>query len=263
MIEIRIGQAGWAGLGRTYGADELSPGLRRELGLKPGEQIVDHPIIPGVTKTRDLRVLVSNLRQVSRGAPVGVKMCCGKDLEGDLAFALEAEVDVITLDGGQAASFSSPAIIQDNFGLPTVTALCRASRWLDRQNVRDCVSLLVGGGLNTPGDFLKAMALGADGVYIGTTAIIAAAHIQEFKAFPYEPPTQLLWYTGKDTSKFNAKKGAKHLANYLRACVEEMRLAARALGKTALRDVSPEDLFATDEKIARITNLPLDYQPMP
>jgi glutamate synthase domain-containing protein 2 len=74
----------------------------------------------------------------------------------------------------------------DNFGLPL--AFCRASRFLDHENVRDRVSLLAGGGLESPGDFLKAFALGADGVYIGTIALIAITHTQVFKALPYETP---------------------------------------------------------------------------
>ena len=123
-------------------------------------------------------------------------------------------------------------------------------------------SLLISGGLDSPGDFLKALALGADGVYIGTVALMAMTHTQVFKALPFEPPTQLLWYNGKYKNRFNPKDGANHLANYLRACIEEMRMATRGLGKTALRDISPDDLFAIDEQTAKIANIPLGYQSM-
>jgi hypothetical protein len=86
-------------------------------------------------------------------------------------------------------------------------------------------------------------------------------HNQEFKALPFEPPTQLLWYTGKYKHKFNPKDGAGHLANFLRASMEEMRMAARALGKTALRDLSGDDLFATDEQAAKVANIIMAYRP--
>jgi glutamate synthase domain-containing protein 2 len=263
MIEIQIGQAGWAGIGSAFGWNELPPDLRKGLGLKRGEKAVYHSRLPEVSKPEDLRVLVSKLRSITGGVPIGVKMSCSKYLERDLAIALNAEVDVIALDGGQAASHSAPAILMDNFGLPLAFALCRASRFLDRQNVRDRVSLLAGGGLESPGDFLKALALGADGAYIGTIALIAMMHTQVFKALPLESPTQLLWNTGKYKNKFNPKDGANHLANFLRACTEEMRMSARALGKTALRDVSSDDLFATDEEAANIAGIPLGFQSPP
>ncbi len=260
MIEIQIGHCGWGGVGSAYGWNELPPDVRKALGLKRGEQAIYHSRLPEVAKPEDLRVLVSELRSITGGVPIGVKMTCSKYLERDLAIALNAEVDVIALDGAQAASHSAPAILMDNFGLPLAFALCRASRFLDRQNVRDRVSLLAGGGLESPGDFLKALALGADGVYIGTIALIAMTHTQVFKAVPLEPPTQLLWNTGKYKNKFNPKDGANHLANFLRACTEEMRISARALGKTALRDVSSDDLFATDEEAANIAGIPLGFQ---
>ncbi len=259
LVMIEIGHAAWAGAGGKYGWEELSPELRRVLGLKRGEPAIYHSRLPEVSKPRDLRTLVSELRKITEGLPIGVKMACG-DIESDLAIALEAEADVLALDGGQAASHSAPVVIEDNFGIPTVAALCRASRWLDSQNARDRVSLIVGGGLSSPGDFLKAIALGADGVYIGSAALLAMTHTQIFKAVPFEPPTQLVYYTGKQKNKFNPKDGARHLANYLRACVEEMRLATKAIGKTALRDLSRDDLVAIDEQTAKIAGIPLFYQ---
>lgn len=263
MIEIQFGHCGWVGIGSKYAWKELTPELRKAFGLKRGEDLVYHANFPEVPKPQDLRILVSDLRDITGGVPIGVKITCGNNIERDLALILDAGADVISLDGGQATSHWSPAAIHDNFTLPTISGLCRAIRFLDNEKVRDRVSLLVGGGIETPGDILKALALGADGVYIGFIVLVALLHNQEFKALPYEPPTQLLWYTGKYKNKFNSKEGVKYVANYLRACVEEMRLMTRGIGKTALRDVSREDLFAIDEASAKIANIPLHYQSPP
>jgi glutamate synthase domain-containing protein 2 len=263
MIEIQFGHCGWGGIGSKYAWRDFPPEVGKAFGLKKGEDFIYHANFPELTKPQDLRQLVANLRQITGGVPIGVKISCGKFIERDLAHLLDAEVDVIELDGGQAASHSAPASLMDNFGLPIVAGLCRASRFLDSHKARDHVSLIAGGGLESPGDFLKSIALGADGVSIGTIALIAMEHMQEFKALPYEPPTQLLWYSGRYKKKFDIKKGANSLSNYLRACVEEMRMATMALGKTALRDVSSDDLFAIDELTAKIADIPLLYQPQP
>jgi len=260
MIEIQFGHCGWVGLGSKYAGKEFPRELRKAFGLKRGEDLVYHANFPEVPKPQDLRVLVSDLRNITGGVPIGVKITCGNDIERDLALVLDAGVDVISLDGGQATSHWSPAAIHDNFTLPTIFGLCRAARFLDKERVRDRVSLLVGGGIETPGDMLKALALGANGVYIGFIALVAMLNKQEFKALPFEPPTQLLWYTGKYKNKFNPQKGAKYLANYMHACVEEMRMMTRGVGKTALRDVSRDDLFAISEEAAKMANIPLGYQ---
>ncbi|NLI93298.1 MAG: FMN-binding glutamate synthase family protein [Peptococcaceae bacterium] len=263
MIEIQFGHCGWVGLGSKYAGREFPRELRKAFGLKRGEGLIYHANFPEVPKPQDLRTLVSDLRNITGGVPIGVKITCGNYIERDLALVLDAGVDVISLDGGQATSHWSPAAIHDNFTLPTVFGLCRAARFLDKEKVRDRVSLLVGGGIETPGDMLKAIALGADGVYIGFIALVALLHNQEFKALPYAPPTELLWYTGKYKKKFNPKEGSKYLANYLRACVEEMRIMTRGVGKTALRDVSRDDLFAISEETAKMANIALGYQSPP
>lgn len=263
MIEIQFGHCGWVGLGSKYSGKEFPRELRKALGLKRDDDLVYHANFPEVPKPQDLRTLVSNLRNITGGVPIGVKITCGNDIERDLALVLDAGVDVIALDGGQATSHWSPAAIHDNFTLPTVFGLCRAARFLDKEKVRDRVSLLVSGGIETPGDMLKALALGADGVYIGFIALIAMLNRQEFKVLPFEPPVELLWYTGKYKKKFNHKKGAQYLANFLRACVEEMRIMTRGVGKTALRDVSREDMFAISEEAAKMANIPLGYQSPP
>ncbi|HBE77588.1 MAG TPA: FMN-binding glutamate synthase family protein, partial [Firmicutes bacterium] len=61
-------------------------------------------------------------------------------------------------------------------GLPTLPALCRTVQYLESRNLTGQISLLVGGGLFTPGDFLKCLALGADAVYFGTIAALVMSH---------------------------------------------------------------------------------------
>ena len=63
-----------------------------------------------------------------------------------------------------------------------------------------------------------------------------------------------MWYSGKDTDKFDPGDGAKNLAGFLQVCIEKMRRQTRALGKTALRDLSRDDLFANDELTAKIAD---------
>ena len=92
-----------------------------------------------------------------------------------MQLCMDVGVDVIALDGAQAATKGSPPILQDDFGLPTMHALVRAADFLDSRDKRNRISLIVGGGLFTPGRFLKALALGADAVYIGSMALFAVS----------------------------------------------------------------------------------------
>lgn len=259
MIEIQFGQGAAAGIGgEVYKARGNVP-LREMLGAAPGQPAITYSTHPELWH-RSLKELVDELRDVSDGAPIGVKLAPGKRLEEDLQKCLDAAVDVIALDGAQAATKGSPTILQDDFGIPTIHGLVRAATYLENVRRRNDVSLIVSGGLRTPGDFLKAIALGADAVYIGTIALFAVSHGQVFKSLPWEPPTQLVFYGGEQADEFDVDEGADRLARFLRSCAEEIGIALRSMGKTSLAQLSKEQLMALDENIAQMCGVPVSYR---
>jgi hypothetical protein len=149
----------------------------------------------------------------------------------------------------------------DDFGLPTLYALCRAADFLKQQGMKDKVSLIVSGGLFTPGDFLKCMALGANAVSIGTAALLAISHKDIVKVLPWEPPTQLVWATGSRTGAFSSEKGAIGLYHFLMSAVDEMVLGVRSLGKESLGSVNRDDLMTIDPRVAELAGI--DYAGVP
>ena len=67
---------------------------------------------------------------------------------------------------------AAPLIFRDNISVPTIPALARARRYLDQRGA-DNITLIITGGLRTPADFAKALALGADGIAVSNAAIQA------------------------------------------------------------------------------------------
>lgn len=193
------------------------------------------------------------------GVPIGIKMIPSHQLEKDIEIALQAKVDFISIDGAQAGTKGSPPILEDDFGLPTMIALCRAVRYLKKRNKKEHVSLLVGGGFFNPGQCLKALALGADAVYMGTAALWAMTHTQVTKTLPFEPPTHLVFYSGKYEKDFDEQEAAHALKNFFQSFVEEMKVATLALGYTDLKQVSSADMVALDELTSKITHIPTAF----
>ena len=215
--------------------------------------------LPALRDPKDLPRLIAFLKQAGEGVPVGVKFSFTNNLERELDHCLEAGVDFIALEGAQAATIAAPPILEDDFGLPTIMGLPRAAKHLTKRGANG-VSLIVSGGFVTPGECLKALALGADAIYLGTMALFAASHTQTLKAVPWEPPTQAALYGGKMAEKFNPVEGGKSLGNYLISCTEEIKEGVRALGKRALHEVNTADLVSLDEQTSAITGIPLAYE---
>lgn len=259
-IEIHIGQGATATAASII-PPEFMPGKARQvMNVKDGEIVVIPSRHQEINQPDDLIPLVERLRSVTGGVPIGVKLCASAKLEADLEVAIRANVDFISLDGSQAGTKGGPPILEDDFGLPTLFALCRAVRYLNQRGVKDQISLLVGGGFSNPGECLKALALGADGVYMGTALLWAMTHEQVTKAIPWEPPTQLTFYPGEMAEQFDENLAARHLENFFTSFVEEMKLGIRALGKTSLQQVQAEDLASLDEWTSKVTGIPLATQ---
>lgn len=261
MVEIRLGHGARAGLGRVLRGGDLPPRARRLLGIPAHVELTIEAPVPGAADPRQLRALVTELRGLTGGVPIGVKLAAGHDLERELATCLEAGVDFIAIDGAEGGTHACPPVIADDFGIPAAHALHRAVRFLERTGTRRSVSLLIAGGFRTPGEMLKAVALGADAVYVGTAALMAATHGQLSKAVPFEPITTLAFARGSLAHRFDPEEGARTVANFLRACREEMAEAARALGKRSLREIGRGDRVARDRETAEILSLPPSWLP--
>ncbi|WP_243387647.1 FMN-binding glutamate synthase family protein [Bacillus kexueae] len=259
MIEIKLGQGALAGMGAKIPPEKLKGRARNVMNVKDGEDAVIYEQFFEHQTVQDFKDLVSDLRKFTGGIPIGVKIGAGGKIEEDIDHLIEMEVDFITIDGGQASSHDSPTILQDDFGIPTLHAVVRASNHLVQKGKKGNISLLVSGGLTSPGDFLKVIALGADAVYLGSVMLYAISHNQLNKPMPWEPPTQLVWYGGKYEDTFKVSKGAEAGHNFLMACTEEMKVALRAMGKKSIRELSRKDIVSYDEEMAKYIGIPYSF----
>lgn len=261
MIEIQLGQGAETGVGVRLPASKLPRLARRLYRLKPQEDAVTiHSRLPGYAGPSGLAELVPVLRALTGGVPIGVKLAAGDHLEADIRLALAAGVDSITVDGAEAGTHGAAPLLEDDFGLPTFMALCRAVRVLRQLPAERRPSLIISGGLFTTGDFLKALALGADAVAIGTAALFALSHDQVARALPWEPPLQIVWRNTRFARRLDVERAATALQRYLTSATLEMAQGARALGKTSLWRVDREDLIALSPWAAHLAGVRLAWR---
>ena len=260
MIEIQLGQGAQASTPQTTKAKQIDEEFRDIYGLAEGEDMVIDSRLRGVESPEDLKHLVARLKEETGGVPIAYKFAASHYIEKEIEIALAAGIDVIVVDGAEAGTHAGQPLLEDDFGLPTMHALVRAADYLEEKGVKDVVSLIAAGGLFSPGHFLKAMALGADAVYLGTAAVMAMIHTQMVETAPLEPPTQLALYSGRLKTELDIDRAAESLTNYLQSCVAEMALGVVALGKEALSAVDRHDLCALTPHVADLTGVELAYK---
>lgn len=253
-IEIQLGQGAQGSSPQRTEAKFIDEEMREVFGLDKGEPAVLHSRLPGVSSGTEFREVVQRLKEET-AVPVGAKLGASHHLEKELEIIAEAGVDFVTVDGAEAGTHGSSPTLEDDLGLPTIYAIARARRWLDSHDLRGKVTLIAGGGLFTPGHFLKALALGADAVYTGTAAIAALVAQQVNRVSPTEPPTQLILNANHLKNRFDVDLGTAAVVNYLSVTVEEMKGVLYSVGKSSVRDLTPEDLVCLDPWLARALRL--------
>lgn len=254
-IEIQLGQGAWGGaVDEPMPATMIGRHLRQAWHLEEGQGNTIYARMPGKQTPQDYIKMVNSMKE-QYDVPVGVKIAGTDYIEYELAVIAQTKADYIVVDGSEGGTAAANPTLQDSVGLPTFHTLIRTIDWLQDNNLRDRFSVIVTGGMTTPGHFLKAMALGADAVYIGTIALMAAMHVQALKTLPQAPPSQLALYTGKMTDKLDVDIAANHLANFLKSCTVEMQLAAQAVGKQALKDLDRSDLVAVENDLAEFAGI--------
>jgi glutamate synthase domain-containing protein 2 len=256
-IEINLGYGAYGPAPVVWKNKDLSPEFRDYMKLDSNEDLIEESTLPNVKNGGELSKLVHYLRELTNGAPIGIKFGATHYLEQELEIFIKAGVDFLSIAGGEAGIHYGPGILADDVGLPTLPALCRAANFLKQHGLQNKVSLIISGGLVTPGHFLKALTLGADAVAIGTVALLAMAHTQVTKVFPWEPLTELVFENGKSKKKLSIDDAARSLANFLKSCNEEIMLAVGCMGWSSLKELSPADLSSTSTEIASLAGV--DY----
>jgi len=249
-IEVQLGQGAYGGATpSTKKAEEIDEHLRKTWRLAKGQDATWHSRLKGINHPKDVIALLHQLKE-AYDVPIGIKIAANHFIEKELEVIIQTPVDYIVIDGAEGGTAVAEAMLQDHTGLPTIYGLARTVRFLEERGVRDKYQVIAAGGMKNPGVFLKAYALGADAVYIGTIALIALAQTQIEKVLPFYTPPQLFLHNGKLTEELDIDQGAKNLANFLQSSIEEMKLAVISLGKTAFSQLDRSDLVAVNRDLA-------------
>jgi methylamine---glutamate N-methyltransferase subunit C len=252
-IEIKIGQSAKPGMGGHLPGNKVTAEIAAVRGRPEGRDIISPAHFTDIRTPEDLRRKVDWLRERSEGKPIGVKIAAG-NIEDDLAFALQAHPDFITVDGRAGATGAAPKLIKDATSIPTIFALHRARRFLDQHQAQH-VSLVITGGLRIATDVAKALAMGADAVAIGTSALIAAGCQQYRICNTGRCPVGITSQDPQLRARLQVDKSASRLENFLRVTTEELAAIARLTGNDDVHQLSLADLCTTNSEISNHTEI--------
>ncbi len=252
-FHFKGGQGAKTGTGGHLPGAKVSPRIAEVRGIPAGSDAISPGRFPDLATPADFREVAQEVRDHTGGIPIGFKLSA-QHIEDDLDFAFEVGVDYIILDGRGGATGAAPNIFRDNISVPTIPALARARRHLD-QSGQSQVTLIITGGLRTESDFVKALALGADGIAVANSALQAIGCLAMRACNTNNCPVGIATQKKDLRARLIVEASAERLQNWFSATTELMQVLARACGHDHLSRFELSDLTTWQREMADLAGV--------
>lgn len=252
-FHFKGGQGAKTGTGGHLPGNKVTKEIAEVRGLKEGESAISPAAFPNLKTVSDFVAFANKVREKTGGIPIGFKIAASH-IEKDIDFALEAGADYIILDGRGGGTGAAPTILRNNINIPTIPALARARKHLDKRNAAN-VSLIITGGLRIADDFAKALMLGADAVAISNSALQAIGCVAMRACNTNNCPVGVATQKEELRQRLIIQSSAKQLSNFLLATNDLMKVVARACGCNNFNQFNSNDLSTFNRDIHLLTGI--------
>ncbi len=252
-FHFKAGQGAKTGTGGHLPGHKVTKEIAEVRGLKEGEPAISPAAFPDLKTVEDFKKFGNMVREKTGGIPIGFKLAASH-IEADIDFALAVGIDYIILDGRGGGTGAAPTILRDNINVPTIPALARARKHLDKVGAKD-VTLIITGGLRIADDFAKALMLGADAVAVSNSALQAIGCLGMRACHTNNCPVGVATQKESLRNRIQIEISAKQLFNFFHASNELIKVIARACGHDSVRNFNPNDLSTVNYKIHQLTGI--------
>jgi len=259
-IEIKIGQGAKPGIGGHLPGEKVSEEISKTRMIPEGTDALSPAPHHDIYSIEDLKQLIYALKEATQyKKPVGVKIAAVHNVAPIASGIVRAGADFVTIDGVRGGTGATPTMIRDNVGIPIELAIAVVDSRLREEGIRNQASVISAGGFRNSADVIKAIALGADAVYIGTAALVAMGCKLCQKCYTGKCNWGIATQDPYLTKRLNPEIGARRLINLLHSWSMEIKEMLGAMGINAIESLRGNreqlrgiDLSDTDLKLLGI-----------
>lgn len=237
-IEIKIGQGAKPGIGGHLPGEKVGEEVSKTRMIPLGTDALSPAPHHDIYSIEDLRQLIYSLKEATRyEKPVFVKIAAVHNVAAIASGIVRAGADVVVIDGFRGGTGAAPLRTRDSVGIPIEFALAAVDTRLREEGIRNKASLVIGGSIRNSTDIVKAIALGADAVYIATGALLAlGCHLCQ-KCYTGKCNWGIATQDPQLTKRLNPQIGAQRAANLLRGWAHEIEELMGGMGINALESL--------------------------
>ena len=230
-IEIKMGQGAKPGIGGHLPGSKIGQDISKTRMIPLHSDAISPAPHHDIYSIEDLRQLVFALKEATNYTkPIIVKVAAVHNISAIASGIARSGADIIAIDGFRGGTGAAPARIRDNVGIPIELALASVDERLRAEGIRNQVSLVVGGSIRSSADVIKAIALGADAIYIATSALIALGCHLCRTCHSGKCNWGIATQNPELVKRLNPEIGSEHLVNLLTAWNHEIKEMMGGMG---------------------------------
>ncbi len=243
-IEIKMGQGAKPGIGGHLPGAKILGEISKTRMIPEGTDAISPAPHHDIYSIEDLRQLVFSLKEATAyKKPVSVKIAAVHNVSAIASGIARSGADIIAIDGFRGGTGAAPTRIRDNVGIPIELALASVDKRLRDEGIRDRVSIIAAGSIRSSADVVKAIALGADAVYIGTSALLALGCHLCRSCHTGRCNWGIATQNPELTRRLNPDIGYKRLVNLLTAWEHEIKEMMGGMGINSIESLKGNRLM--------------------
>ena len=173
VVEFKYAQGAKPGLGGHLLGDKVTAEVAAMRETVVGNALFSPFPFHSVYSVEDHKKHVDWVKEINPKVLVSVKVSTPTDVDMVAVGSYHAGAHIIHIDGSYGGTGAAPDIAKKNIAMPIEYAIPKVHGFLVAEGVRDKMCLIASGGIRNAMDVAKAIALGADGVVIGTAELVA------------------------------------------------------------------------------------------
>lgn len=243
-IEIKMGQGAKPGIGGHLPGTKIVGDISRTRMIPEGSDAISPAPHHDIYSIEDLRQLVFSLKEATEyKKPVIVKIAAVHNISAIASGIARSGADIIAIDGFRGGTGAAPTRIRDSVGIPVELALASVDQRLRDEGIRGNVSIVVSGSIRSSADVVKAVALGADSVYIGSAALVAMGCHLCRNCHAGKCNWGIATQVPELTKRLNPNIGHKRLVNLVTAWKHEMKEMMGLMGINSIESLKGNRLM--------------------
>src|SRR5512136_647590 len=237
-VEIKVGQGAKPGIGGHLPGEKVSELVAQTRMIPQGTDAISPAPHHDIYSIEDLSMLITALKEATNyEKPISVKIAAVHNFAAIASGIVRAGADIIAIDGLRGGTGAAPKVIRDNVGIPIELAISALDRRLKDERIRNRCSIVVAGGFRSSSDIIKAIALGADAVYIGSAALIAMGCTLCQKCYTGKCNWGICTQDPRLAGRLNVEIASQRLSNLIHAWSHEIAEMLGGMGINALESL--------------------------